>query len=396
MSNMRTDYFAPKIDYEAPQHVRDVIASLGRTEDVKFSPSNRRLAVAGFFRNKITIFDVSIADSGNSKTVALTGVAEISSADLKWPHGLVFLDDNKVLVANRIGNACIFELPAGELKDRNLAPVAVIHSDIIRTPGSLAVTDKGRDLYEALVVNNYGNSVSRHLLDLSSGCSTTSNEVLLTKCLDVPDGICVSSDAQWIAVSNHNSHSVFLYKNNSSLGESSLPDGILRYSIYPHGLRFTTDGRFILLADSGSPFVHIYERDKAGWHGVRSPLLSMRVLSDEDLSGAPHDYENAGPKGIDVNNAMSVFVTTCHYQPLAFFDLTAALEDAAANFSDTPNGRLPENWLRDKHAREINYELNLHGIAKTELGALTNSRSWRITAPLRWVNSVLSGRAALN
>ena len=34
---MQIDRVVAQIDYVAPQHVRDVIASLGRTEDLKFS-----------------------------------------------------------------------------------------------------------------------------------------------------------------------------------------------------------------------------------------------------------------------------------------------------------------------------------------------------------------------
>src|SRR5512144_1482980 len=40
-----------ELHYTAPQSVTDALASLGRTEDVRFSPSNRRLAVASFHRN---------------------------------------------------------------------------------------------------------------------------------------------------------------------------------------------------------------------------------------------------------------------------------------------------------------------------------------------------------
>ena len=98
---MQIDRIAPQIDYVAPQHVRDVVASLGRTEDVRFSPSNRRLAVAGFFKNKIAVFDILIATSPGSKNIALIGVIEISSTQLNYPHGVDFIDDNKVIVANR-------------------------------------------------------------------------------------------------------------------------------------------------------------------------------------------------------------------------------------------------------------------------------------------------------
>ena len=41
---------------------------------------------------------------------------------------------------------------------------------------------------------------------------------------------------------------------------------------------------FILVADAGSPYVHIYEKDVSEWRGVRSPIYSSRVLSDEIFS----------------------------------------------------------------------------------------------------------------
>jgi hypothetical protein len=50
-----------ELQYAAPQSVIDAIGSLGRTEDVRFSPSNRGLAVASFYRNRVVVFDVDIA-----------------------------------------------------------------------------------------------------------------------------------------------------------------------------------------------------------------------------------------------------------------------------------------------------------------------------------------------
>src|SRR5450755_2503785 len=104
----QVDDVAFRIEYAAPQHVRDVISSLGHTEDVRFSPNNRRVAVAGLLENKIAIFEISITTSGNSKNIALTSAHEISSSYLKLPHGLDFIDDEKILVANRGGQPCVF------------------------------------------------------------------------------------------------------------------------------------------------------------------------------------------------------------------------------------------------------------------------------------------------
>ena len=46
--------------------------------------------------------------------------------------------------------------------------------------------------HELLICNNGGNSVTRHQVDCSSGCSIGSGEILLKKWLNLPDGICVS------------------------------------------------------------------------------------------------------------------------------------------------------------------------------------------------------------
>jgi hypothetical protein len=380
---MQTDDVAARIAYEAPRYVRDVISSLGQTEDVRFSPSNRRLAVAGLLKNKIGVFDISVTRSGNSKSITLTNAREISSSYLQLPHGVDFIDDEKILVANRGGQPCIFDLtsvaPGGNTE---MAPLAVIRSEKIATPGSVRVVKKRRGLYEALICNNSGNTVTRHLLNLDAGCATTSSEVLLKKRLNCPDSICLNNEMQWFAVSSHFSHTVLLFENAPALNESSEPDGILRCSYYPHGLRFTSDGRFILVADADALYVHIYERDDAGWRGVRNPLSSFRVLNDDEYLRGRYAPGEGGPKGIDINDAMNILVTTCGEQPLAFFDLPAVLESASSRKS--VQGTL------DQRALELKYELDLHD----ELDLLNdqsyrNSRSWRITAPLRWIFSVL-------
>jgi DNA-binding beta-propeller fold protein YncE len=378
-SCMQIDHVVHKIDYTASQHVRDVVASLGRTEDVRFSPSNRRLAVAEFGKNKITVFEVSIAASQNLKNISLIGVAEISSAYLSCPHGLDFIDDEKILVTSREGQACIFELPLGAMGSYELAPLAVIRSADVLTPGSVAVIRKEEGLYEALICNNYAHSVTRHLLNLDARYSINNDEVLLKKWLDIPDGICVSREKLWIAVSNHGTKAVLVYENNASLNVLSGPVGILRRTNYPHGLRFTSDGRFILVADAGSPHVNIYETNDSDWRGVRDPLLSFRVLKNEDFLRGRHNREEGGPKGIDINNANNIFVTTCESQPLAFFDLAAVLESSCFGGTGVTSsfnyvgGKSAHNWLPDQSALEVNCELHLRRTT-----AYARSLLWRI------------------
>jgi len=383
MNVEQIDLVGRQIHFEAPQHVREAVASLGRTEDVRFSPSNRRLAIADHFGDKIVVFEVSIERSRNSRSIAVTSVVKISSAHLKHPHGLDFIDDKRIIVANRDGQACIFELPSGAMGDCELEPSAVFNSPEISSPGSVAVTRNEQGLYEAFICNNYTNKITKHLFDFGEGCSFKKDTVLLRKWIWHPDGICVSKQRHWIAVSNHPTHAIYLYKNDRSLNGSSIPIGILRH-YYPHGLRFASADRLLIASSAGSPYVNIYEASDSDWRGVRSPVFSIKVLSDEDYLRVRDSRTEGGPKGVDINNALDVLVMTCEQQPLAFFDLDSILKNVRlqSRFASaksekgialSSNSSLPENWLRVHKEFGVRYQLYLGQIKAV------------FTAIIRWV-----------
>jgi hypothetical protein len=327
---MMLDGATSQINYVASQPVRDVIASLSRTEDVKFSPDGRRLAVADFVNNSIAVFGVSFAKLGEKKKVILNDVTEISSGYLNRPHGLDFVDNDKLIVANREGIVCIFELPKVSGSYR-LEPIRVLLSKDVRTPGSVAVMRTGDNACEALICNNYVHTVTRHRLDFGASDHLRDGCVLLEKGLDIPDGICVSRDRKWIAVSNHNTHTVLIYKNRKKLDKLSDPDCVLRGIDCPHGVRFASDDRLILVAHAAAPYVSVYRRVDLGWYGVHDPLLSFRVLTGEDFLRGRHNAEEGGPKGIDIDDATNLVVATCEVQPLAFFDLDEILGGAVVS-----------------------------------------------------------------
>jgi len=383
-----------QIDYRASQSATDVIAAIGRTEDIKFSPRNNLLAVAGYAKNKIAVFNIDIDITDGTK-ITLADAFELYSEQLKEPHGLDFLDEETIIVTNRSGNAIFLKLPTDEkLKNRfNLTPLEVIRSDavgLLHGPGSASISRIDRKLHEALICSNYGNYVTRHQVDLSAGCSVKSNEVLLKKWLAIPDGVCISRDRHWIAISNQKMRGVFLYEYTSSLGALSEPDGILRYVFSPHGVRFTSDGEFIVVADGGAPYVHIYSKSRSSWRGAHTPLTSLRVMEDEEylrLRSNPHE---GGPKGIDVDNAMNVLAVTCESRPLVFFDLRAILESTRPSENQEIDAR--------EQASELRYELEIQNRLNEQIKEIeeqfASSRSWRITAPLRRISSALRSLVA--
>ena len=321
-----------EIEYRASDEVRDVIASLGRTEDVRFSPNNRRLAIAAFRHNAVAVFDVEVGRIGGRPQVTLSRVTKCTSPCLNYPHGLDFIDDDTIAVVSRGGDVPILKLPASNNAGPicELSPVRILRSDETPSlvfPGSVAVIRPARSPYELLICNSGGNTVTRHILDGNGTAASCS--VLLQKWLGTPDGVSISGDQRWIAISNHDAHNVMLYRNEPSLNEGSDPDGILRSVTYPHGVRFTADGRHILLADAGAPYVHVYASDDGSWHGLHNPLASIRVMAQSTYEAGRNNPKEGGPKGIDLDKSMSVLATTCECQPLAFFDLPAILQRAS-------------------------------------------------------------------
>ncbi len=391
-----------EIDYTASRSVRNVVESIGRAEDVRFSPNNRRLALAGFIRNRIAVFDIDITTPATGTHVALTDVVELSSPALSLPHGLDFIDDETLVVANRARDVAIFKLPAGTIDAQScdVAPIQTLPAggtSLLNVPGSVAVVGGREDQSEILICNNDGCSITRHRLDCGGG-AIRSNEVLLRKWVDVPDGVSVNHDGRWLAVSDHGSHSVLLYEYSARLNPDAEPDGILRGAYYPHGVRFSSDGRYVFVADAGAPWVHVYARDGGDWRGVRHPLARVRIMDESlFLRGRSHPAEG-GPKGIDIDAGQNVLAVASEYRSLAFFDLPAILSSIAVN----PN----EQSQREQSAVDIAYELHIlqqlkeaHTKAKEALtkakealallGYVNNSKSWRLTAPLRRLHSVL-------
>jgi len=329
-----------EVQYSASVAARRVIADIGRTEDVQFSPSNRRLAVAAFHHNRIAVFDVAISRSAGKAQVALNGVVEIEAETLKGPHGLCFLDEDTLVVANREGSVEVFDVPAagsvtnGNATRRRAVPGSP--SGRIVTPGSVAAVALDGDTIELLVCNNYVNSVTRHVLDRRGDFAATADETLLQLGLDVPDGIAFSPDHRWIAVSNHNTHSVLLYDRSRRLGPDSEPDGLLRNVLCPHGVRFTFDQEFILVADAAARYVNVYKKDGESWSGTRDPVRLFEAMPPDVFARGRLNPQEGGPKGIDIRKDTNVLVATTEFQPLAFFDVDEVVRGAEA----------PENRLK--------------------------------------------------
>lgn len=321
------------VAHVAASQVARVLERLGRTEDVRFSPSNRRLAIAGFHQNTCALLDIEMDLTGARPVVHLKDVLTLRSPAIEEPHGFDFVDDDTLVVANRGAAVAVFALPAapgaGRLVD--LSPIADVRwadrDRPLHSPGSACVVRRGRLSYELLVCNNYRHLVSRHVVPRRRWLGRPHDNVLLKHGLDVPDGITVSRDGTWLAVSNHATHEVFIYDRRRALGPQSAPDAVLSGVGYPHGLRFSPDSTRLWVADAGAPCIVLFEDPSGGWRGRISPAAAFSVLDDATFLAGRGNPEEGGPKGIDLDASGEILAVTNERQPLAFFR-TRALIDA--------------------------------------------------------------------
>ncbi|UVK40469.1 hypothetical protein LHFGNBLO_001939 [Mesorhizobium sp. AR10] len=317
----------PRIEFKASEAVRAALSAIGRTEDLRFSPDNRLLAIAGFARKRCLILKVEVEPAPDDPQVTIHDFMELTSEGIGEIHGLDFIDDQTLVVANRDGMIAIFSLPGGEPagRSREIAPIRQIKGGLfckLKTPGSVVARQDQRGRVSLLVCNNYRNQVTRHVVDRRWGYRARKNHLLLKHGLDIPDGIALSHDGQWVAVSSHGTNDVKIYSMSAALGPDTEPAGILENANYPHGLRFTGDGRHILVADAGSPMLHIYDSD-TGWNGRHTPSRSVAVLDDETFKRGRASLEEGGPKGLDIDRSGHVVAVTCQEQTLAFFPLAS-------------------------------------------------------------------------
>ena len=290
----------PGLELDMGPGVAEALARVGRCEDLAISPSGTRLAIVGFHSRLCLV--LALDGTEGSDTIAIPDFVEIVSPAVTQPHGVDWLDDASLVVANRDGAVAILDVPC-ELGGRHLQLDA---RSIVRGkgfsrlawPGSVAVLRGPANEPSLLVCNNYIDRVSQHFLDPATLQETRSRTVF-ARGTHVPDGIAISPDGAHIAISCHGGQKVVLYATGR-MGRLAAPKAILMGAFSPHGLRFTPDGEHLLVADAGSPYVHVYPRGN-GWDNRREPAHSVQVVDGATYIRGRTQPDEGGPKGIDIH-----------------------------------------------------------------------------------------------
>lgn len=321
----------PGVRVQFPEPVEAALVAIGRTEDLRFSPDNHLLALAGHSKNRCLLLRVDIGHEDGDVVLSASDFLEITSDTFHYPHGLTFIDDQTLAVANRGGGVSILRLPTGEPGGGVRRAETLWHFPggrfrWMRSPGSVAVRRDADGLLELLICNNYSHRVTHVAID-PSRWRTVRKGVLLRKGLSVPDGIVLTHDERWIAVSSHFTHDVKVFAAEGA-GPDAEAAGVLAGAGYPHGLQFTLDDRYAFVADAGSPVIRIYERGDS-WAGEHHPLRSVEVLDEETFMRGRHNPEEGGPKGIAMDRSGELLAITNEEQSLAVYTVRSLTNPAA-------------------------------------------------------------------
>jgi hypothetical protein len=307
-----------------------------RTEDVRFSPSERVVAVVAT-NGVVLLFAVDVS----TRPIRIGRSMALHSTSLASPHGVDFLGEDLIVVANRAGWLTFYRLPdVDDWRDRmDVEPVHEVDApwfgrtgatrnlegrNVLCGPGSVRV--RGGELFVAC---NDANTVTLHPYRLHpGGIDVGAGAIVAQSGLEIPDGIALSADGRWLAVSNHNNHGIEIMCLADGTRSATLRDVDLRY---PHGLCFDPSGRTLYVADAGERDLHSFVSRNGAWDrsspssAFKLPAVEVEAFrKTKDASGEERFRKlEGGIKGVDVDRTGRVLVTTCRNQTLRFFERAA-------------------------------------------------------------------------
>jgi hypothetical protein len=306
-----------------------------RTEDVKFSPSGQILAMVST-AGRLFLFAVDT----RSRPIRVHRYTELQSTNLHNPHGVAFLAEDMVAVANRSGCMGFYRLPHVDMWE-NCMPIepfqemdcdwfgrqgstrAVDGRHIVCGPGS--VRTDGKQLI--LGCNNFS-TVTSHPYRLEQGTITIEDGTILARDgLEIIDGVAVSHDGRWFALSEHHHGRVMIYRRSDKTLSAVLRDADLHH---PHGLCFSRTGRALCVSCAEERYLHVFSGSGQWDKSMDSSTFKLVAVEEEAYrktkESTPEQFRSleGGIKGIDIDPSDRVVAATCQNQMLRFFELVSA------------------------------------------------------------------------
>ena len=177
------------------------------------------MAITCFRSGAVAVVDVEVS-GGPTPSVVHTAITRLVAAGLEEPHGVDWLDDRTLIVADRAGWIGLLAVPDSRIGEAVDVSVDLLEFDgefaDIYGPGSVTVLRREEAAAEVLVCNNWGNCVTRTRLTRRDRWTVSDSRISLQHLLDLPDGVAASHDGAWVAVSNHNRQVVVVYEGGGS------------------------------------------------------------------------------------------------------------------------------------------------------------------------------------
>lgn len=332
LTGLRSRFGLSPVDHVVRGHELD---QEYRSEDIRFSPSGRRLVVATT-DDCLLLFDVDL----KTRPIRVEYLSKLVSPHLKGPHGVDWLSEDEIVVASRRGGLVFFRLPLRNLwnPETEIGLISTARSDwfgeigetrrlrertIVTGPGSVRVQDA-----TMLVCCNKLNSVTAHTLARGpDGPECDSGRLVAQEGIEIPDSAALSPDGQWLAVSDHDHHRIALLRYGEPTPCATLQDPALKY---PHGLCFDREGGAIFVADAGSPHLFVFREVAGSWASDQTAAAHMidgvpRALFERVQAETPEQVRalEGGAKGIDLSPDGRFAAITCRGRSLAFFEYDA-------------------------------------------------------------------------
>ena len=328
LESVRNEYTLAPISYDTTETLKSEVNRIGRTEDVTGSPDGSRLALAAFNANLVYVFSTRMNTGASGCNVEVLNSQVLVSTDFDQPHGLSFLGNDHLLVCNRGGDVCLYRLPGYAKNGQPVSVTPVLRIEgkglwgaVVKTPGSVAAYELGNGRYRVLICSDQWHFVTSHVIQIGDRFRLINEGVSIEAGLNIPDGICLSSDNRWIAISNHVDGQVVIYENEKDLNRKTHPVARLDGPICPHGLAFDGEGA-LYAADGTSPFLYRFEKPAEAWTGQYRPTQLIRVLSDEAFFSGRYSLREGGAKGVFIDQRNGLLITTHKLGTLQFWDLS--------------------------------------------------------------------------
>jgi DNA-binding beta-propeller fold protein YncE len=263
-----------------------------RFEGIAFSPDGSSLAVATSEANALLLYRHARGRVAEEPFATIAGVG----AGLQYPHDVAFSAAGDLMaVAQRKGAIAIYERDGEGFAS---TPAFVIRGARARLHFSDGVAFMPPADDALAVCNLESDSISFYRMTSRSPLTfeLAPSEELKGEAIYEPDGLAFSSDGRWLAVANHGNDTVAIFERPS--GEVTL----LRHRSfrYPHSVAFTRGSEHLLVTNAGANYFSVFEHGRRGWS--RSPVARHIVGPEEAFREVNARCKlEGGPKGIAIH-----------------------------------------------------------------------------------------------